>query len=105
LGTNDALEVENRVKAGDSHAAFYESAMVYQVAKEIGAAATVLCGKIDAILLTGGMAYGKPFVKQLKERIAFLAEVAVYPGEDEMNALAFNVWLMLRGEIPCKEYK
>ncbi|MDR1792287.1 MAG: butyrate kinase [Bacteroidales bacterium] len=105
LGTNDALEVENRVKAGDETARFFESAMVYQIAKEIGAAATVLCGQIDAILLTGGMAYGKPFVEQIKERVQFLAKVAVFPGEDEMNALASNVWLMLRGEIDCQVYQ
>ncbi len=105
LGTNDALEIENRAKTGDKEAEFYESAMAYQIAKEIGAASTVLEGKVDAILLTGGLAYGKPFVEKIIKRIQYLAPVFSFPGEDEMNALAFNVFLMLKGEIPLKEYK
>lgn len=104
LGTNDALEVENRIIAGDETAKFYEEAMIYQIAKEIGAASTVLEGKVDAILLTGGMARGKKFVEKLSKRIHHLGLIEVFPGEDEMQALAFNVYLMLRGEIPCKEY-
>lgn len=105
LGTNDALEVENRIKDGDMEADFYESAMAYQIAKEIGAASTVLEGKVDAILLTGGLAYGKPFVEKITSRVKHLAPVYTFPGEDEMNALAFNVLLMLKGEITLKEYK
>jgi butyrate kinase len=104
LGTNDALEVENRVKAGDEQAAFYEDAMAYQIAKEIGAASAVLEGTVDAILLTGGMAYGKAFVEKISKRIRHLGAIDVFPGEDEMHALAFNIYLMLKGEIPCKEY-
>ncbi|MCL2130836.1 MAG: butyrate kinase [Lentimicrobiaceae bacterium] len=104
LGTNDALEVENRIKAGDEKAAFYEDAMAYQIAKEIGAASTVLEGNVDAILLTGGIAYSKIFVEKIRNRVAHLGAIAVFPGEDEMHALAFNVYLMLRGEIPCKTY-
>ena len=104
LGTNDALEVENRVKAGDEKAAFYEDAMAYQIAKEIGAASTVLEGNVNAILLTGGMAYGREFVAKISKRIRHLGTIEVFPGEDEMHALAFNIYLMLKGEIPCKEY-
>jgi butyrate kinase len=105
LGTNDALEIEKRAKAGDKEADFYESAMAYQIAKEIGAASTVVEGKVDAILLTGGLAYGKPFVEKITKRIQHLAPIFSFPGEDEMNALAFNVFLMLKGDIPLKEYK
>ncbi len=104
LGTNDAYEVEKRAAAGDEKAELMESAMAYQVAKEIGAMASVLKGKIDAILLTGGIAYGKPFVAKVKERVEFLAPVLVYPGEDEMRALAMNGHLILNGEIEASEY-
>ncbi|MFA6868426.1 MAG: butyrate kinase [Bacteroidales bacterium] len=104
LGTNDALAIENRVKAGDKEADFYESAMAYQIAKEIGAASTVLEGKVDAILLTGGLAYGKGFVEKISKRVRHLGPIFSFPGEDEMNALAFNVLLLLKGEIPLKEY-
>ncbi|MBO4739855.1 MAG: butyrate kinase [Bacteroidales bacterium] len=104
LGTNDALEVENRIKAGDKEADFYDSAMAYQICKEIGAASTVLKGKVDAILLTGGMAYGKPFVAKIKERVQHIAPIEVFPGENENEALAYNVLLMIKGEIPCREY-
>jgi butyrate kinase len=104
LGTNDALEVENRIKAGDEVAAFYEDAMAYQIAKEIGAASTVLEGEVDAILFTGGIAYSKTFIEKVSKRVRHLGTIGVFPGEDEMHALAFNVYLMLRGEIACKEY-
>jgi butyrate kinase len=105
LGTNDALEIEKRIEAGDKEAAFYSEAMAYQIAKEIGAASTVLEGAVDAILFTGGMAHDKPFIDKIKKRINYIAPIHLFPGEDEMHALAFNIYLMLKGEIPCKEYK
>ena len=105
LGTNDALEVENRIAAGDKEAEFYSSAMAYQIAKEIGAASAVLEGNVDAILLTGGMAYDKPFVEKISKRVCHIAPIETFPGEDEMYALALNVFLLLKNEIPCKEYK
>lgn len=105
INTNDAMEVENRVKAGDKEAAYYYEAMAYQVAKEIGSCATVLKGEIDGILITGGIAYDKGFIQWIKERVEFLAPVYVYPGEDEMQALAFNGQLFLKGEAEVKEYK
>lgn len=105
LGTNDAYEVELRVKAGDKKAALIEQAMIYQIAKEVGAQATVLKGQVDAILVTGGIARGKDFVEDLKQRIAFLAPVFVYPGEDEMKALAMNAYMLHRGEIEAKIYR
>ncbi|MDR1847110.1 MAG: butyrate kinase [Bacteroidales bacterium] len=105
LGTNDALVVETKAQEGDKESAFLQSAMVYQVAKSVGAAATVLKGDIDAILVTGGIAYSKPFTAELTERIAFLAPVKIYPGEDEMGALAQNAAMYLKGEAKAKEYK
>ena len=105
LGTNDAYEVEKRAEAGDEKAALIQDAMAYQVAKEIGAMSTVLKGEVDAILLTGGIAYGKPFIEAVKERISHLAEVFVYPGEDEMRALAMNGLMVLEGEAEVLEYK
>lgn len=105
LGTNDALEIENRIKNGDKEADFYHAAMAYQIAKEIGAASTVLEGKVDAILLTGGLAYDKSFIERISAKVKHLGPIHTFPGEDEMNALAFNVLLMLKGEILLKEYK
>lgn len=80
-------------------------AMGYQVSKEIGAAATVLNGNVDAIILTGGMAYGKPMVNLIRERVGFIAPIVIYPGEDEMLALAQGVIRVLNGEEEVKEYK
>jgi butyrate kinase len=98
LGTNDAYEVEKKAIAGDEKAKLIYDAMAYQVAKEIGAMSTVLKGKVDAILLTGGIAYGKPFVDNLTDRIRHISPVYVYPGEDEMRALAMNGLMVLKGE-------
>jgi len=105
LGTNDAYEVEKRANSGDEKAAFIQEAMAYQVSKEIGALSTVLKGEIDAILLTGGIAYGKPFVESVSERVKHLAPIFVYPGEDEMRALAMNGLMLLKGEIEPKVYQ
>lgn len=105
LGTNDAYVVEQKAEAGDEKAKLIFNAMAYQVSKEIGAMSTVLKGQVDAILLTGGIAYGKPFVEFIKERVSHLAPVFVYPGEDEMRALAMNGLMVLQGEIQAMEYK
>ena len=80
-------------------------AMGYQVAKEIGKCAAVLCGKVDAIILTGGIAYGEVIVNYIKERVEFIANVVVYPGEDELLALAEGGLRVLSGEEKAKEYK
>jgi butyrate kinase len=104
LGTNDAYEVEKRAAAGDEKARLIQDAMAYQVAKEIGAMATVLKGEVDAILLTGGIAYGQPFVDNLTSRIRHISPVYVYPGEDEMRALAMNGLMVLKGETEPLEY-
>ena len=105
LGTNDAYKVELRMMDGDKEAEKIYSAMAYQVSKEIGAMATVLKGDVDAILLTGGIANGKPFVERIIDRVEYIAPIHVYPGEDEMRALAMNGHLILTGEVEAKKYE
>lgn len=104
VGTNSAFEVEQKAAAGDAHAALIQEAMAYQVAKQIGSMAAVLAGKVDAILLTGGIAYNKWLVNYIKEKVNFIAPVGVYPGEDEMKALAMNGLMVLEGEVEPKIY-
>jgi butyrate kinase len=99
LGTNDAYEVEKRCLAGDKEAIKIHDAMIYQVAKDIGAYATVLKGQVDAIILTGGIAYNPEFNKQIEERTSWIAPVVVYPGEDEMAALAMNGLMVIEKEV------
>jgi len=105
LDTNDAYAVETAAKNGDAKAELVQEAMAYQVAKEIGAMSTVLEGSVNAILLTGGIAYGKPFIDLLTRRIQHIARIFVYPGEDEMKALAMNGHRVLIGEADVLEYK
>lgn len=104
LKTNNFAEVSERVKAGDAQAMLYYQAMAYQVAKEIGAMGTVLSGKIDAIILTGGLANDTDFNKLIISRVEHIAPVIVYPGEDEMKAMAINAWMVLNQSIEIKEY-
>jgi len=104
LGTNDAYQVEMKALEGDKKAQLVQDAMAYQVAKEIGSMAAVLKGKVDGILLTGGIAYNKEFVEYVRDLVGFIAPLTVYPGEDEMKALAMNGLLVLRGEIQCRVY-
>ncbi len=105
LGTNNAYDVEQRATAGDQEAVRIEEAMAYQVAKEIGSMAVVLDCDVDAILITGGIAYNKGFVEYVKKKISHIAPVGVYPGEDEMRALALNGLMVLEGEIEPKIYE
>ncbi len=104
LGTNSGSEVERRIEGGDDHANEVFEAMSYQIAKEIGAMATVLSGRLDAIVLTGGMSSSTRLVSSIKKRIAFIARILVYPGEDEMLALAQCALRVLRKEEQLKEY-
>ncbi|KAF0994575.1 butyrate kinase [Geobacillus sp. TFV-3] len=104
LGTNDAVKVENMIEDGDEKAKLVYEAMAYQVAKEIGAASAVLSGKVDAIILTGGLAYGKSFVEQITRRVQWIADVIVHPGENELQALAEGALRVLRGEEEEKVY-
>lgn len=105
LGTNSFIEVCRMAESGDEKAALIIDAASYQLSKEIGAMATVLNGEVDAIILTGGMAYQESYIKSIISRISFIAAVEVYPGEDELKALAFNGLLALDGKIEIKEYK
>ncbi|MDF2592267.1 MAG: butyrate kinase [Clostridia bacterium] len=105
LGTNDGREVEAMIKSGNKEAELVYKAMAYQVAKEIGACAAVLEGKVDAVIMTGGLAYDKTLVGWIKERVEFISDVKVYPGEDEMIALAEGGLRVLRGEEQAREYK
>ncbi|MHB1295545.1 MAG: butyrate kinase [Anaerolineae bacterium] len=104
LGTNDAREVERRIAEGDAHARLVYEALAYQVAKEIGLMATVLKGHVDAIVLTGGLAYSQMLVGWIEERVAWIAPVRVYAGQMEMAALAEGALRVLRGEEEPKEY-
>ncbi len=92
------------VNNGDEKAKLVINAMIYHIAKAIAEKGAVLCGNIDAILITGGIAYWKYMVDELKKRIGWMAPVHVYPGEDEMSALAANAEAVLRGEIEVKKY-
>jgi butyrate kinase len=98
LGTRDLEEVERRIDAGDSAAAQVFDAMVYQIAKEAGSMAAVLEGKVDALLLTGGMAHSERLVARLRAYLDWIAPIRVYPGEDELQALAEGVFRVLDGE-------
>ncbi|MEI6852105.1 MAG: butyrate kinase [Bacteroidota bacterium] len=104
LGTCDAVEIEKRIAEGDEYAKLVYSALSYQVAKEIGALSTVLKGEVDAIILTGGLAYSTVIVDEITERVAHLGPVKVYPGENEMEAMAMNGYMALNHEIKVKEY-
>ncbi|MBE6089394.1 MAG: butyrate kinase [Clostridium beijerinckii] len=105
LDTNDGRIVRQLASEGDMKAKLVYEAMGYQVAKDIGAAAAVLCGKVDAIILTGGIAYEKMMVDIIKEKVGFSAPITVYPGEDEMLALAQGALRVLNGQEEVKEYK
>lgn len=104
LGTNDAVEVEARINTGNARARLVYRAMAYQIAKEIGAMATVLRGEVDAVILTGGLAHSEMLLDWIKERVAWIGPLLVYPGEDEMLALAQGALRVLRGEELAKEY-
>ncbi len=104
LGTNNAKEVEERAKTGDENAAFIQEGLFYQTAKIIGEMATVLEGKVDAILLTGGLAYNKNLEEYINKTAGFIAPVFTYSGEDELESLAMNALRVARGEEVVKEY-
>ncbi|MDP9751254.1 butyrate kinase [Thermoanaerobacter pentosaceus] len=104
LGTNDVREVYKKIEEGDKKAELVLEAMTYQTAKEIGAMAVVLKGQVDAIGITGGIAYNEDFVKRISEKVKFIAPIYVYPGEDEMSALAQGAYRVLSGEEKAKMY-
>lgn len=104
LQTNDAVKVEKMIADGDRQAALVYDAMAYQIAKEIGASSTIFKGQVDAIVLTGGLAYGKEFVKAITEQIEWIADVIVVPGEDELQALVEGTLRVLNEEEAPKVY-
>jgi butyrate kinase len=105
LGTTDVQAIQKQIDEGDEHARLILESMIYHIAKAVGGAAVALWGKVDAILLTGGIAYSEYITTRLKERVSFLAPVFIYPGEDELEALALNGLGALRGELPIQVYK
>lgn len=104
LGTNDMREVRTQIASGNRKAERVYKAMAYQIAKEIGKCAAVLSGDVDAIVLTGGLAYDEEFTALIKERVDWIAQVKVYPGENEMEALALGALRVLSGEEQPKDY-
>jgi butyrate kinase len=104
LGTNDGYQIELNAREGDKTAILIQNALSYQVGKSIGEMATVLKGDVDAILLTGGMANNTMVTDYIKTMVKFIAPVIVYPGEDEMKAMADNALRVLRGDVIPKKY-
>lgn len=104
LGTTDVAAIVEAIEAGDKKAELILGGMIYQISKEIGSLSVALYGKVDAILLTGGVAFSDYVVSRIRERVEFIAPVYVYPGENEMLALASNGLGALRSELPIKEY-
>jgi butyrate kinase len=106
LGTDDIQEVERRIDQGDKEAKAVYNGLIYQIAKEVGAYGVVLKGKIDAIIITGGIAHSKRFVQILRSWIGFLSKkFYIYPGEGEMEALALGVLRVLKKEEELKIYE
>ena len=104
LGTNDMREVEKMAAAGDKNAALVKEAFILQIAKDMGAAACTLKGRVDQIILTGGIAYDKSVTDGLTEHAGWIAPVTVYPGEDELLALAQGGLRVMNGEEKAKNY-
>ncbi len=104
LGTDDARLVEERIYGGDQDALMVFRAMAYQISKEIGAMATVLEGRVEKVLLTGGLASSEPLVEWIRERVSFIGPVEVWPEVEEMKAMALGALGVLRGEQQAKEY-
>lgn len=105
LGTTSVPEVLDRIQKHDLHAMLILRAMCYTISKEIGAMAVALKGDVDAILITGGIAHSKRITDFIADHVSFIAPIFVYPGENELRALAENAFAVLRGERVPKEYK
>lgn len=104
LGTNDAREVEKMAREGNDLAQVVLDAFYYQIAKDAGAMAAVMDGKVDQIILTGGIAYSALTKEELTRKLGWIAPITVYPGEDELLALAQGALRVMKGEEPAKEY-
>ncbi len=105
FGTNDFREIVARAEAGDEACATFFKGFCISVAKYIGAVATVVGGKVDAIVLTGGIAYSKAVVEDITSRVSFIAPVEVYAGENELESLAENGYGILSGDFEIKLFK
>ncbi|GAA0071566.1 butyrate kinase [Clostridium sardiniense] len=104
LNTNDFRDVIKMSEEGNEEAQLIYDAFIYQVSKEIGAMSAVLEGKVDKIILTGGLAYSEKVVNDIKKRVGWISEVKAYPGEDELLALAQGAIRVLSGEEEAKIY-
>ena len=104
LGTTDAREIEARIQQGDSQAKEVYQAMAYQIAKEIAGMASVLCGRISAVVLTGGLVHSSFLIEEISQRIKFLGPVILLPGELEMEAMAAGAWRVLTGRETILAY-
>ena len=104
LGTSDCVEVEKRIAAGDEKAKLVYEAMAYQISKDICSLGAVFCGKVDAIILTGGIAHSEMITGWIEERVGFLAPVRRVPGAFEIEALAGGVTRVLNGVEPLNDY-
>jgi len=105
LDTSDGLEIEKRIEEGDKKAELAYEGMIYQIAKEIGAMATVLNGDVDAIFITGGLAKSKYITNRVIKRVEYIAEVFVYPGAAEMENLALGALRVLKEEEDILRYE
>ena len=103
-GSTDMRDLLKEAQAGDEKVAEVIDAFHYQIGKEIGAMAAAMHGKVDQIILTGGIAYGKETVEALKDMVAWIAPITVYPGEDELLALAQGALRVLKGEEAARTY-
>ena len=104
LGTNNFRKVCEMAESGNNKAILVRDAIAYQIAKEIGSMAAVLKGKIDAIILTGGLAFEESHNQRIKDLVGYIGKIVVYPGEDELSSLAFNGLLALDGKVKIREY-
>jgi butyrate kinase len=104
LGSTNIPDIVARINSGDEYAKLVLDAMIYQIAKHIAALTPVFRGKVDAILITGGIAYSDYVISRLVEQISFIAPIKIYPGEDELEALALNALGVLRGELEVQTY-
>lgn len=105
LSTSDAREVEEKIKNGDKYAKLIYDSMIYQIAKDIGSLAVALKGSVDAIILTGGMAYSNYITNNIKTYVGFISNVEVYPGEKELESLAMGALRVIKGEEQARRYK
>ncbi len=105
LGVNDCRKVEQMIDSGDARAKLVYEAMALNTAKNIGEEATVVSGEVEAIILTGGIAYSNMFTQMIREHVQFIAPVIVYPGENEIESLALGGLRVMRGEESAKVYK